>query len=1052
MDLGLLQARLGCDVSQLNAAESSLRQFGNTAGSTFSQASGHASNFGSQMAALVGVSLSVGAALAVVKKNIDAISDTSLKSIAGAAMMVSRETIEGVEAQQAAYGEYRAYILNMYKELNAETQNHFASGKEMIGSFNALVQMGIYASQDEAKSIGVITDAVKLLHGGYVDQVTVQHEIRGLLEGHAGIHYKLAQQLSTMIGPEWKKIVRDQAEAGTLLTFLEEKYKGLSVASGDIQKTLTAQQTTLDTLLSQIGKAGLSGMYEDIVGWVSQINQYLREHKDELASKIASTWEGMRGSVYGVASGVGAITAALGDFAGQLDKISNNPAFMTLFGVAAGSRFGPLGAVVGGALGLGKGLVNMDKESMKNFQPGGPYGEAAESFYGALPAPGATPPPWKPALGAPKGGGGKSTEGAENAMKSFIETMNQEVARAAGDTEAILGAWYGKQLVSIQKWKDAGLDTTGALAAADAAYYSKLTKLNDTFQDWYISGLGNSYEALLAAEHKKLLEVAGNAEKEAKVQEVFTRKHYDLEQQMETDRLGLFKGYLDSMSSLSPILTDQLGYKRQALDLELKLAEITLNRQLNEGKITRDTYDQITALRAVEAQAKKFNLEMENNKGLQGWAYQRVKSDSQKNTWADAMGGLEDFVNNAWTQGVQGALSKTKVDYMEVAKTMAQSFILNLGKQGITWGFGQIAKGILGDNLSSKLGTEANPMVVTIKGMGLSGLGKGFRSFEHTAQRAGKIGYSTGGGGGHDDDLWNFTDMYKKERTFDRAFDADLKGWIAGTKNLEKASNGYSDSMGEIIKQNQDAFKTQYLTDYEGNFQGMATNITGIWGTAQGLMTAAGVSGEAQRYGAMVSYGMQGVELLYNIVAKGTLAKAWSAGASAYASVWEFLGFPLAVPLAPIMAAVAFAGTLAAGSGMWGGGGGGGGYEGTGPGNNMSGSGTPSPYHSGGHLQPYYAHAGFPPLKPGEVPFIGLDTERVLSPRQTYDYEAGLREGGGGGRGETHVHYHDNRVINAIDARGVEAVLEKQGRALVRIINKNGGVGTRGQKLGDGRG
>ena len=65
---------------------------------------------------------------------------------------------------------------------------------------------------------------------------------------------------------------------------------------------------------------------------------------------------------------------------------------------------------------------------------------------------------------------------------------------------------------------------------------------------------------------------------------------------------------------------------------------------------------------------------------------------------------------------------------------------------------------------------------------------------------------------------------------------------------------------------------------------------------------------------------------------------------------------------------------------------------------NVAGSGV---YHSGGHLQPYYAHGGFPPLKPGEVPFIGLDTERVLSPKQTYDYEAGMRAAGGssGGNG-----------------------------------------------------
>jgi hypothetical protein len=189
----------------------------------------------------------------------------------------------------------------------------------------------------------------------------------------------------------------------------------------------------------------------------------------------------------------------------------------------------------------------------------------------------------------------------------------------------------------------------------------------------------------------------------------------------------------------------------------------------------------------------------------------------------------------------------------------------------------------------------------------------------------------------------------------------------------------------------------------------------------------------------MASYGIQGLSLLYNIVAKGTLAKAWSAGASAYSSTWEFLGFPLAVPLAPLMAVVAFAGTLAAGSGMGGAGGGS---------TNVDVSGEPAYMHSGGHLQPFYAHAGFPPLKSGEVPFIGLDTERVLSPQQTYDYEAGMREGSGGSKkngSQTPVIYSPTFNISAIDARGVDKILEKHGRTMTKVINRE--VGRRGRRL-----
>jgi len=291
LDLGSLVASMGVDMTGLNQAQAGLQNFDRQAESTFSKASGYVSSFGGQLMALVGISLSVAASLAIVKSTIEAIASTNLKSISGAAMMLSRANIEGLDEQKAAYAEYRNYVLSMYSAINKEVQYHFASGQEMQGTFNALVQRGIYASQSEAKSIGVITDAMKLLHGGTIDEGTAMHEIMGLMEGHAGIRFKLAQQLSSIIGPGWKEIVKTHIEEGTLLTWMEDIYKGLGVAQEDIEKQLTSQKTTLSTTLSIIGKGGLGGLYEDIVGFVETINDYLREHKTDILVGIAKGWQ-----------------------------------------------------------------------------------------------------------------------------------------------------------------------------------------------------------------------------------------------------------------------------------------------------------------------------------------------------------------------------------------------------------------------------------------------------------------------------------------------------------------------------------------------------------------------------------------------------------------------------------------------------------------------------------------------------------------------------------------------------------------------------------------
>lgn len=224
----LAQQRLDWLAQSGAKAEQAIQSLGSSstsAGSALQAVNGHVLNFAGQLMALVGISLSVGAALSTVKSAIDAISQSNLNAIAGAAMMVSRSGIEGVQEQQAAYEQYKEYMLGMYRELNKETTNHFASGKEMINTQNALVQLGIYGTKEEAKDIGVITDAAKLLKNQYIDQASIQHEIMGILQGHEGMHFRLAQQLATLIGPNWKQIIRTQVESGNLLKFLGEQYK-----------------------------------------------------------------------------------------------------------------------------------------------------------------------------------------------------------------------------------------------------------------------------------------------------------------------------------------------------------------------------------------------------------------------------------------------------------------------------------------------------------------------------------------------------------------------------------------------------------------------------------------------------------------------------------------------------------------------------------------------------------------------------------------------------------------------------------------------------------
>jgi hypothetical protein len=616
-------------------------------------------------------------------------------------------------------------------------------------------------------------------------------------------------------------------------------------------------------------------------------------------------------------------------------------------------------------------------------------------------------PPAKAGSGGGGGGGGIDRTGM--AIENFVQTMQKEIARASGDSLKGLEEWFNKQSKTLEALEEKAGVSEAARTALKAAHASKRQKIEEDFSLFVAKESGDAYAELEAQGKSWLAKYQGFADAEGKIAEIKARRRAAIDDTINANTMNLFKGYLDTMAGLAPILEGQLKLKRQSLDLELKIADAALERQIREKQINPALADQARGMAAVVAQAKKFDLEMKNNKGLSGWASGRVKTENQKNTWADAMEGLESFVTDAFGQGIQGALSKTKVDFMEVAKTMAQSLLLNLAKQGIHKAFSGLAEALAGG--SGQMGTDSNPMVVTIKGAGLPGLGKGVGAVTNDfAMRADKTGYTMRGGG---DQGWE--DDIKGLRAYERILDRMYKGQskdMGGIQKLQerflkddlKYLNAYGQMQRELTDQNKEMFKAEYLTEYQDSFGGMVGGITSIWQVGQGLMTAAGVSGEAQRYGAMVTYGIQGIALITQLAKGKVLVDAAEAAASGYASVMEALPWPINVPVAAAWAALAFAGTMAAGA-----------IKSSAGGDYQVDMTGPRYVHKDETILPSWAAQGW---------------RDIVS-----------RESSSGGS----VVYSPTYHINAIDARGVEAILAKHGRAMTKVINRE--LGRRGRRL-----
>lgn len=328
------------------------------------------------------------------------------------------------------------------------------------------------------------------------------------------------------------------------------------------------------------------------------------------------------------------------------------------------------------------------------------------------------------------GAKGKGAESAQASVEKFIETMRQETAKGAGDTEAILNAWYSKQAVMLDQWAAKGANVTEADKALKEAYYSKLQKLDSDFQDWYIAGLGRTYEALVVAEDKKRKEVAGNEDKIAKVREVFDKKHQDLVENQQIEAINLMKGYLDSMSQMAPLLDDQLRLKEQSLKLEMELSSQSLDRMLREEKITQATYDEAKAMQALVNQAKKYSLERMTWQTLGvsgGIQMANIEAINQAKVWlanttSQWIMSLPQTVSQPMASTFIDILRGRKTDFEELGWSMAQAML-----QKMIEGWVVQALPMITSTLSGIFGSGSNTSLMNMFSWSPSAHGNVFR-------------------------------------------------------------------------------------------------------------------------------------------------------------------------------------------------------------------------------------------------------------------------------------------------------------------------------------
>jgi hypothetical protein len=681
-------------------------------------------------------------AVGAFKAGIQAVDDYKLTTIGVAATLT--DMAQDQSKGQDNYTRALAYSKDMFNELELAAARYFASGKEMTQAWNILAQKGIVLRKEEIDSLGVIVDRIKLSTQGQVSSIQIAQEMRAMLTGQARTTDQIGMLLKDRI-PNLEQEIAKHQQIGDLVTWLGDQFKGLKYASQDIQGTLESQKSTLDTLLTQVGRGGLEGAYGDIAGWLRQMNDYLLTHRDELAGGISRGWEGVKdltkgilgfiqeienigkkGIVIPISFSIGGMgkwlseggeggTYDVEDFWGKKSKVA----------IPATPDFG-FGALIPDQ------FTEKEKEAWNEF---GGYEEPLPLSAREVPKPAALR---KITGGKGKGSGGSGRDTTDT-LENLILQLRQEEAKLTEGAFAGVDAWYVKITEKIRKLAmDDGQLKDGMLAAAEAKA-AKEQKISDDLNKKYLQATHQTTAAQEADDKKLIDQMTGHPTQLQQAWDIYYAHKKDQADKLAMAENQQQKGYYDFLASASLLIEDQIVWKGKSWELEKKISQEQLEQWFVGKDINDSQKDEYRSMLALTNQAKEYNLARQKAVDLgtmEGWAIERAGEALKKDKTSikDLMSGAEKYFTDAFSSGLTGVLSRDKKKLTDIWSTIFQGAILEINKGGITRSFDSLAKlmapkpestvgGVTGATKSAESGLNTAAQSLKQGGLGLNSAG-----------------------------------------------------------------------------------------------------------------------------------------------------------------------------------------------------------------------------------------------------------------------------------------------------------------------------------------
>jgi hypothetical protein len=608
-------------------------------------------------------------------------------------------------SMETVFHRNKAAAEDMYKAITLEAAKHFSSASEGMMVYNRLVQSGYAAQKSEVAALLLLTDKIKLATKGQNVEMQLNTEIIALMAGQARAQSMIAMELQSRLGAGWGDLVKKHREAGDLLTWITTLFPGLVTANKEIENTLNAQWATTKSLLDLLAIGGLSGAYDDIVGYVKDINKYLKDHGQELAGNIMTGWTAVKdvagGVVLVVSEIVGWIKAGWGYLEGWRTSLSAIAKQRADLGVGMGlDVMGGLGEGEAGFTGPGSAfgaqeavIAQIKRNNQALVDAANQYKKETYKTY--LTDQGQTQTDKK--KGGGKGGGGGGGRDTTDSLESLLMQLRQEEAKLTEGAFGGIDAWYTKITEKIKKLAMDDKQLKDGMQAASELKIAKEQKVADDLNKWHLGQMHRTTAAQMLEDKKKLDSVKGHAAEEAQVREVMAQHALERAAKLALAEDQQQKAAYDSLAQNSVLITDQVAWKEKSWELEKKITQAQLEQWFIGKDLTDVKKDEYRGLLALTNQAKEYNQARQKAVDLgtlEGWAIERAGEalKRSRSTIKDALTGTEKYFQDAFAQGIQGALSGSKKPWKEVGQTIVQSMILELNKKSFTKIWDEIAK------------------------------------------------------------------------------------------------------------------------------------------------------------------------------------------------------------------------------------------------------------------------------------------------------------------------------------------------------------------------